>query len=48
MMALLTLATYQAEWREENRTTLYSPGHSNVHTFVFAAIFSTYVSIVKR
>ncbi len=26
----------------------YSPGHSNVHTFVFAAIFSTFVSIVKR
>ncbi len=24
MMALLTLATYQAEWREENRTPLYS------------------------
>ncbi len=27
---------------------LYSPGHLNVHTFVFAAIFSTYVSIVKQ
>ncbi len=28
--------------------TIYSPGHSNVHTFVFAAIFLTFNSIVKR
>ena len=27
---------------------MYSPDHLNVHTFVFAAISSTFVSIVKR